>query len=57
MLLAMTVTAVVLGVTAVFGVAGYLIDLSVRHFEQSHGKKELLNRHAGVFLGGSNKRG
>jgi hypothetical protein len=40
MLLSMTVTAVVLGVTAVFGVAGYLIDLSVRHFEQSRGKRE-----------------
>jgi|HubBroStandDraft_1064217.scaffolds.fasta_scaffold638580_2 hypothetical protein len=40
MLLALTVTSVVLGVTAVFGVAGYLIDLSVRHFERTGGKKE-----------------
>lgn len=37
MLLALTVTAVVLGVTAVFGAIGYLIDLSVRHFERSSG--------------------
>jgi hypothetical protein len=35
MQLAMTVFAVVLGVTVVFAVAGYLIDLSARHFEHS----------------------
>ena len=34
MLLALTVTAVVLGVTIVAAVAGYLIDLSARHEER-----------------------
>lgn len=36
MLLSLIVVSVVLGVTVVFGVAGYLIDLSARHFEKSH---------------------
>ena len=40
MLLALTVTSVVLGVTAVFGVAGYLIDLSVRRFDRRHGNED-----------------
>jgi hypothetical protein len=34
MILATIVTLVVLGVTVVFGVAGYLIDLSERHAEK-----------------------
>jgi putative effector of murein hydrolase LrgA (UPF0299 family) len=35
MQLALIVVSVVLGVTIVFGVAGYLIDLTVRHSDQS----------------------
>jgi hypothetical protein len=35
MQLSLIVVSVVLGVTVVFGIAGYLIDLSARHFEQS----------------------
>jgi len=40
MLLASIVTAVVLGVTIVFAIAGYMIDLSERHFEKKHGEEE-----------------
>jgi hypothetical protein len=39
-LLATIVTAVVLGVTILFAVAGYLIDLSERHFVKKHGEEE-----------------
>jgi len=39
MRLGLTVTAVVLAVTALFAVAGWLIDLSARHFDRSAGKK------------------
>jgi hypothetical protein len=38
--LAFIVTVVVLGVTVVFVVAGYLIDLSERHFVKNHGEEE-----------------
>lgn len=38
MQLALTVVSVVLGVTAVFAVAGYLIDMSARHSDRSGGK-------------------
>jgi hypothetical protein len=41
MLLALTVTAVVLGVTVIFGAAGYLIDVSARKFDRSREKEEL----------------
>ncbi|HEX4134064.1 MAG TPA: hypothetical protein VHY84_05530 [Bryobacteraceae bacterium] len=40
MLLATIVTSVVLGVTIVFAVAGWLIELSARHFEQGEGKRK-----------------
>ena len=40
MLLALKVTSAVLGVTILFAVAGYLIDLSARHFDPSRGKGE-----------------
>jgi len=40
MRLGLTVTAVVLGVTVLFALAGWLIDLSARHFEQSRKKGE-----------------
>lgn len=40
MQLGLTVAALVLGVTIVFGAAGYLIDLSARHSDQSHTKEE-----------------
>ena len=40
MLLASIVTVVVLGVTIVFAVAGYLIDLSERRFVKKHGEEE-----------------
>jgi hypothetical protein len=39
MQLSLIVVSVVLGVTAVFGVAGYLIDLSARHFDKSSESK------------------
>jgi hypothetical protein len=39
MQLSLIVVSVVLGVTAVFAVAGYLIDLSARHFEQRRESK------------------
>jgi putative effector of murein hydrolase LrgA (UPF0299 family) len=39
MQLALIVVSVVLGVTVVFAVAGYLIDLTARHFEQSRESK------------------
>jgi hypothetical protein len=39
-LLASIVTAVVLGVTVIFAIAGYLIDLSERHFVKKHGEEE-----------------
>jgi hypothetical protein len=38
MRLGLTVTALVLGVTVLFAIAGYLIDLSARHFERSRDK-------------------
>jgi hypothetical protein len=37
MLLSLTVTALVLGVTAVFALAGYLIDRSARRHEKEQG--------------------
>lgn len=37
MLLSLIVTSVVLGVTVVFGVVGYLIDLSARRDESKRG--------------------
>ena len=40
MLLASIVTVVVLGVTIVFAIAGYLIDLSERHFVKKHGEED-----------------
>ena len=40
MQLGMTVAAVVVGVTVLFAIAGYLIDSSARHVEQSRGKKD-----------------
>jgi len=39
MQLALIVVSVVLGVTIVFAVMGYLIDLSARHFDQSRESK------------------
>jgi len=38
MQLGLTVTALVVGVTVLFAIAGYLIDLSARHFEQRRDK-------------------
>ena len=45
-LLSLTVTSVVLGVTIVFAAAGYLIDKSVRRYDRRHDKKGSLKQNA-----------
>lgn len=40
MKLGLTVTVVVLAVTVLFALAGWLIDLSARHFDRPQGQKE-----------------
>jgi preprotein translocase subunit SecE len=39
MQLGLTVTAVVIVITVLFAIAGWLIDLSARHFDQSREKR------------------
>lgn len=40
MQLGLTVTGLVVAVTILFAIAGYLIDLSAKHMEQSRDKKD-----------------